>query len=288
MTRVNRRGFLTGSAAAAALPLGAGAQQPAPAIVDTNVYLSRWPFRRIPRESPAELAALLRRHGVVQAWAGSFEAVLHRDLGSSNERLAADCREHGRGLLVPFGCVNPKLPDWDEDLRRCHEALKMPGIRVHPNYHNYELNDPDFERLLRAAADRGLLVQIACWMEDERHHHPLMMVPSVDLGPLAALVARVPKARVVISNAFQTAARANPVLRALRASDRVALDFAITDSIFGLRYLIDAAGAERVVFGSYLPMFYIEAAELKMKEIDMTPAETDAILRGNARRLLGA
>ncbi len=36
-------------------------------IVDTNVYLSRWPFRRLPGDEPADLVAKLRSRNVTQA-----------------------------------------------------------------------------------------------------------------------------------------------------------------------------------------------------------------------------
>jgi uncharacterized protein len=284
---VNRRGFLKGTIAAPALPLAA-APGPEDVTVDTCVYLSRWPFRRLAGDDAAELAAMLGRHGAASAWAGSFDALLHKDLSGSNERLARECRERGRGVLVPFGSVNPKLPDWEEDLRRCHEELKMRGIRLHPNYQNYSLDDPDFERLLRAAAERGLLVQIACWMDDERHHHPLMMVPPVNTAPLPGVLERVPKARVVLSNAFHIVGSGNKVLAGLRQRENVAVDFARTDALMELRRLIDALGIGRVVFGSHLPLFYFESAALKMREIELTAAETAAIRRGNARRLLGS
>ena len=131
-------------------------------IIDTNAYLSRWPFRRLAGdETIGDFVARLRKHGVGQAWVGSFDAPLHRDIGGVNARLAADCKQHGAGLLVPFGAVNPKLPDWQEDLRRCREQYRMSGIRLHPDYHGYTLADPAFGELLRLAAQAGMVVQLA-------------------------------------------------------------------------------------------------------------------------------
>jgi hypothetical protein len=80
----------------------------------------------------------------------------------------------GRTFLCRL-VVNPKLPDWEEDLRRCHEEFGCRD-RVHPNYHDYTLTDPAFLRLLQLAAERGLIVQVAAWMEDERCPNPLLRV----------------------------------------------------------------------------------------------------------------
>jgi|YNPNPStandDraft_1061719.scaffolds.fasta_scaffold02171_15 hypothetical protein len=45
-------------------------------------------------------------------------------------------------------------------------------------------------------------------------------------------------------------------------------------------------GMERIVFGSYSPMFYVESALLKLRESALTAAECDLVCSANARRLL--
>jgi predicted TIM-barrel fold metal-dependent hydrolase len=249
-------------------------------VIDVNVTLHRWPFRRLYGDDPAALAGLLREKGVTQAWAGSFDGLLHRDISSVNDRLAADCREHGGGLLVAFGSIHPKLPGWQEDLRRCHEVHRMPGIRLHPNYHGYTLADAVCREVLESAARRRLLVQIAVAMEDERTQHQLMRVPPVDLGPLAASMKPFPGLRIVLLNAGRT-----PYARELAAAG-VSFDIAMVEGVGGVAKLAGEVSSQRVLFGSHSPFFYFESAALKIREAGLAEADSRAISEENARRLM--
>jgi predicted TIM-barrel fold metal-dependent hydrolase len=254
-------------------------------LIDTNVSLSRWPCRRLPLDETPALVTRLRSQGVKQAWAGSFDGLLHKDIASVNARLAEDCHKHGRGLLVPFGSVNPRLPDWDDDLRRCHEEHKMPGVRLHPNYHGYKLEEPAFAKLLDVARERGLIVQLVVTVEDERMQHPLMRAAHVDVAPLLGLLASRSDLRIVLLNWSRGVASA--LLTKLSVAGQVYFDIAMLEGVGGVANLLKQVPTDRVVFGSHAPFFYLESAVLKLKESVLSEPQLASIRTDNARRLLG-
>lgn len=287
---LDRRDFLKTAVAAtalAALDIEASAAVKSsvyPAgLIDVNVNLSRWPSRRVIGDDTTALVAQLRRQGVRQAWAGSFDGLLHKDIASVNARLTDECLRHGRGLLLPFGSINPKLPDWKEDLRRCAEEHHMPGIRLHPNYHGYKLDDPNFARLLRLATELHLIVQLALVMEDERMMHPLLRVEAVDTAPLAGLVKQTPGLRLVLLNALRTL-RGQPLLDLIAAGE-VYVEISMLEGVGGVANLLGQVPASRVLFGSHAPPFYFESALLKLKESALNDDQLRAMSRGNARAL---
>jgi predicted TIM-barrel fold metal-dependent hydrolase len=252
-------------------------------ITDTNVSLSRWPFRRLPGDEPADLVARLRKRDVTEAWVGSFDALLHKDIAGVNARLTEDCRRYGAGLLVAFGTVNVSLPDWKEDLRRCADVHRMPGIRVYPNYHGYQLTDPAFGELLALAASRGLIVQLVAAMEDERTQNPLLRVPDVQLGPAPDLLRKTPKLHLQIVNSNRLPAES--IAKLIEAGDSY-FDLARVEGVHGLEGLVQQA-PERVVFGSHSPFFYFESALLKLKEAGLNEEQRRRVLSANAARLRG-
>jgi predicted TIM-barrel fold metal-dependent hydrolase len=278
-------GGLGPDAAEAVVVPGAAGTAGRGTLIDTNISLSRWPCRRLPLDETPALVARLRSQGVKQAWAGSFDGLLHKDIASVNARLAADCRKNGRGVLVPFGSVNPRLPDWEDDLRRCQEEHKMPGIRLHPNYHGYKLDDLAFARLLDLARERGLIVQLAVSMEDERTQHPLMRAPHVDVAPLVTLLASRLNLRIVLLNWSRGVSSA--LLAKLSAAGSVYFDIATLEGVGGVANLLEQVPLDRVVFGSHAPFFYLESAVLKLKESALSESQVAAIQAANARRLLG-
>lgn len=290
-----RRKFVMGAAAAVTgAALGVRAQSSSAvhvmdwkspvSLVDVNVNLSRWPLRRLPHDETPVLVEKLRNQNVSQAWAGTFDGLLHKDIATANARLAEECKRYGGGLLVPFGSINPMLPDWEEELRRCAEDYRMPGIRLHPNYHDYTLENAVFLRLLYLASERDLIIQIALVMEDERMMHRLMRVEPVDAAPLADALRRNPRARIVLINALRTL-RGNDLKRVLD-SGNVSVEISMLEGVGGIERLLEQIPASRLLFGSHAPLFYFESALLKLRESAVQGDDLKAIGNENARRLL--
>jgi predicted TIM-barrel fold metal-dependent hydrolase len=278
---------------ATAAPAVPAAAFPGPEIVDSNVHLFDWPFRRLKYARTDALADKLRKHRITKAWAGNFDAVLHTQFDAANRRLAEECRAKGDGLFVPIGTVDPHGPDWEEDLRRCHEGYKMPGVRLYPAYHGYGLDEPDFARLLSETAKRGMLVQIVLRMEDERCHLPALVIGAVDVGPLVELLPKVPEAKVQLINSAGRLLGKH--VTGLVQKTTATFDIAATEGNGGIGQLIagtnysytGAIPVERLVFGSHAPFFPCESALLKLFESPLELTELERIMRGNADRLIG-
>lgn len=273
---------LAGATAMVHSELAAG-KEPEPArlrVVDTNVNLFHWPFRRLPLDRTEVLVEKLRSLRIDHAWAGSFEGLLHRDITAVNRRVFDQCRQHPE--LTPIGSINPMLPDWQSDLKVCFQQFKMPAVRLHPNYHGYTLADPVFADVLRRVASAGRLVQLCVAMEDARTQHPLVRVPDVDLSPLADVMTAIPRARVQLLNYRPNSS----LLNSLALIPGLYFDTARVEGTDGVAALLRSVKAERVMLGTHAPFLIPEASLIRVAEANLNDDDSRALLGGTALGLM--
>jgi predicted TIM-barrel fold metal-dependent hydrolase len=278
-------GYLTHDSA------GSGASNPD--IIDTNVNLFKWPFRRMKYGETRSLVAKLRHHRITKAWAGNFEALFSKSIDDVNARLAEECRTKGEGTLVPFGAVNLAWPDWEEDLRRCHEVYRMPGIRLYPIYQTFDLNHIEFPKLMSQATERGMIIQIVGDMEDSRVHHPIVLTRELSFDPLVDIMKMIPKAKVQLLCWNERVS--SELLKKLVSETSVVLDISWLESTGAIGRLIDGnpwsgpetpVPVERLLFGSHAPYFPVECGIIKLFESPLTLEQMKAVMNGNARRFM--
>lgn len=252
-------------------------------LIDVNVSIGHWPFRRTPGGGVAETVRRLRSVGTVSAWVGSLEGLFDRDISGVNGRLAEDCRGVG-DFLMPFGSLDPTLPDWKEDLRRCAEVHRFRGIRLHPGFRGFEPTRSEFQECLGLAAERGLVVQVVGSMEDERTQNPVFRVPPVSLESLPELIAPIPNLKLVLLNVFRKLAP--PLAARLAESGKVWFDIAMLEGVDRVGSLVAEVGPRCMLFGSHFPLFVPESARLKLQESELPGPLLEQIARGNAGMLL--
>jgi hypothetical protein len=274
---MNRRFFIQTSTAAATTPLLALNQPHSPELVDVNFATGKWPFRELPKLN----SEALKQRGIMRAITGSLEALLTRDVAAVNARLVAVCKASG-GVMLAAGTLHPRLPAWREDLRRCREEHAMKVIRLHPNYHGYQLDEPLFAEMLDAILEFGMAVQIVAQMEDQRTQHPLVQVAPVDLKPLHDLLQARPKARVMVLNT-----NATMITTALRGCVSLWIDCAMIEGVGGLENTLKIWPIEKLCLGTHAPFFYPESSLLKLVESDLSKTQMTSMTAVNARAFLG-
>jgi predicted TIM-barrel fold metal-dependent hydrolase len=255
-------------------------------IIDVNVTLGRWPTRRMPCDEPGKLVAKLLEHNVRSAWTGSYDGLFHDDLAAVNDRLAESCHAaKPPQCLLPFGLIDPTVDDWQTELDRCATKHRMQGVRLHPNYHGYKLDHPNFAQLLQAAADHKLIVQLAVLMEDARMMHPLMRVPPVDIAPLPKILAAIPSLKFVLLGALTSATRMETLTKLFDVSQTY-VEISMLEGAGGIEKLLTTVPLDRILFGSRAPSFYFESAALKLQESALPPKHIAAITHENAEQLI--
>ena len=253
---------------------------------DSNANLGKWPFKHLDLDSPFNLEKKFKALGITKSLVGNLEGLFHNDIGGVNQRLVDWCANIKEVHFLPSGSINPTLTGWQRDLDNCKTKFHMRSIRLHPNYHGYDLQDPRFFMLLEKAASGGLLVQIVLRMEDERTQHPLLRIQPVDLKPLVEAIAKVPGAKVQLLNTNQDILSQTSM--ALARSKRVFFDIASLEGTQSLPKVIRSLGIHALCLGTHAPLFVPESALLKIHEGNLPKEEENLIRFGNMEQILSA
>lgn len=194
-----------------------------------------------------------------------------------NDWAAAQASER----IVPFGAMHPDLTNPAEEMARMR-SLGLRGFKMHPNYQEFAPHEERLHAFYQSAIDNDLIVLFHAGVD--------IGIPGVPGTP----------------QAFAEALDAFPAMTAVLAhlggfrewqgvADHLAGRDVWLDMAFTLGHLPDdefvelvrAHGVDRVLFGSDGPWTDSGREIAHLRTLPFTDAELDAILCGNAERLLG-
>ncbi len=245
--------------------------------------------------APSALAALQERAGLAPVYDGTtsgLKAAMAR-AGVARSVIQPVASKPGQvrsindwlaGLddpaLVAFGALHPDLADPVAELARLQTA-GFRGFKLHPEFQSFRPDDERLDPLYAEAARRGLIIFF--------HAGEDIAIPTVHSDPaaFARVLDRQPDLVVVL--AHMGGWRQWDDVERLLAGRDVYLDTAFSLSYLGARRfcrLVDVVGADHVLFGSDGPWGDAAAEIGRLVEMPLSVGAREAILWGNAERLL--
>ncbi len=188
------------------------------------------------------------------------------------------------GRLIGFGSIHPDCnPD---ELVGSLRAAGLKGVKIHPLFQHYSLDDPRLGAILEAIGDEFIAIV---------HFGPAGGTPVAEHSfcspdKVAYLVRQFPRLKLVACHfgGFRMLTEAEELVIGLS----VYLDTAWPPSLATLdreriRRLIQRHGPDRVVFGSDWPVASQAAEIAAVEALGLGATDTEAVLGGNMARLLG-
>ncbi len=232
-------------------------------IVDVDTIVGFWPARRCDI-SVERLQLLMQRHGVEQAWVCSARGLWYDD-EEGNRETAEVAQRYAN--LVPVATLNPlKLTNAAAEIKRWMDGGGR-IFRFFPEYQGWPLNSPSWHRILA--------------MLDEAR---AVIVVGGSVSPV------LPEIRGLHTPVILAGAHVYQLADALALADEMPNVYLSTRLLLGpgsVEVAVSHLGAERLVFGSHAPVVYQESALRVVQAADLNAEQRQAILQGNAQRLIG-
>ncbi|MBR4081048.1 MAG: amidohydrolase [Clostridia bacterium] len=260
-------------------------------IIDTHAHIypekialkaaaSIGEFYHIPMDLDGTLATLLDKGQ--QAGVGRFlvhsVAVTWERAAAINDFIARSVAAHP-DKLIGFGSIHPDHPELEKELDRML-ALGLRGVKLHPDFQHFCLDDPSAIRLFEAMAERNLPLLV---------HTGDTRYPYSDPERMARALDQVPQLRAICAHLGGWSVWSK-AWKILAGRGNVWVD--CSSSLYAIDpeeavKVIHRYGADRVFFGTDYPMWTPEGELARFMALPLTDREREMILHENFERFIG-
>jgi len=258
-------------------------------LIDINANIGHWPFIRTECKTCGALLERMNHFGVDMSVISNMNGIFYKNSQPANEEMHKELMSDRRfrNRFIPFAVINPSYAGWKDDLEICRSKFGVKGIRLYPQYHDYELSDPSCIELVKTARDYGLTVAFTLRMVDSRCRSWLDLPKEWGLKDVNPIIKEVPDAKYFILNIANGISLMTEEAEAFSGSN-IVFDTS-GRNISNMADQVKKFGKDKFAFGTHSPILDYLTGLLRIESL--RPSEADAsvmeLLRsGNARRIL--
>ncbi|HIR57068.1 MAG TPA: amidohydrolase family protein [Candidatus Gallacutalibacter pullicola] len=212
----------------------------------------------------------------VDAYVVHSVATVPHQVESINNFIAQSCTEHP-GKLIGFGTLHPEMENPEMEMDRCI-SLGLRGIKLHPDFQKFNMDDPKMGPVYRAAAQKGLPILMHCGDYRYDYSHPRRLAAVLDNFPELTIIAAHFGGWSVFDLAVEYLLHRNCYLDT-------------SSAIFMLgrqrtKELIQLYGADRILWGTDFPMGDHTDELEAFQSFGLSKEDAEKILYKNAEKIL--
>lgn len=213
------------------------------------------------------------------------------DTSEGNAELDAALKQSRK--LLGYVVVNPVFPETAQELHLLAENPKFCGVKIHPDYHGYDLASRSIIKFLDGIADKVklMLVHVSC----------MPGTGFADAVRVANFAKRHPETNFVLAHMAGIYQNGHyPYFPNLQGCEEVAamtLENVYIDTAHYLMYvypgvmarMVELAGPDHIVFGTDAPLqgpIQMKFAIETIQSLNISNSDKEKILCGNAKKIL--
>lgn len=198
---------------------------------------------------------------------------------------ALDAYRRSEGRILSCASYNPHYPQ--EELawvRHCLEHEAFVGVKIHPPLANCYAHDERWEPVWRLASELAVPVVTHSWWVSD--YNPTQRYATPD--QFERYVQTYPDVNLILGHSGGRYEGHRAAAKLARSYPNVYMDLSGDSYSFGLvEWLVEHAGAERILFGSDITMIDGRTTMGRVLDANIPPAAKALILGENAARVFG-
>ncbi len=260
-------------------------------IIDIHGHLGNINFAPFWQADVKKLEEHLEKSGVDKLCVSSSKSIMY-DVREGNRELSEALETTDR--LLGYVTVNPMFPESIDDLKYL-DNHKFIGVKVHPDYHGYNVSSMPAQKFLGEVADRTrlMLFHVSC----------MPGTGFADTMAIARFASGHPKTNFVLAHMAGIFQNGNypyfPNFQGLEIVNKFACSNIYVDTAHYLMYvypgvmerMVELIGTDHIVFGTDCPLQgYMQmrfAVEI-IQNLDITAKDKEKILSGNSVKLINS